>query len=88
MSDLDPYDRLRTLLAAEHQWPTMYTFKFIVPAERVDDVKKVLPPGSTTSRPSKAGRYIGLTASILMATPEKVIAIYRRAARIDGVISL
>lgn len=81
-------DRFRELLEDIHEWPTYYTFKFVVPKDQVAAVKALFNPGSTTSRPSKTGKYESLTAKVLMQTANDVIALYDKAAEIEGLIAL
>ncbi|MEZ4273625.1 MAG: DUF493 domain-containing protein [Myxococcota bacterium] len=82
------WQRFRELLGTEHEWPCRYTFKFVVPAAKSGDVKELFNPGSTTSRPSKNGNYVSLTAVVLMASPDDVITVYERASRIEGLLAL
>jgi uncharacterized protein len=81
-------DRFRELLLTEHTWPARYVFKFIVPARAVAEVHALFPAGAGRERPSSGGKYVSVTAEIVMNTPDDVIAIYERAAKIEGVVAL
>ena len=83
------WDRFRSLLDDQYDWPATYLFKFIVPKERVDDLRAVLGDDvPVTIRASSRGRYHSVTANIAMDSADDVISIYNAAAKVDGVVSL
>ena len=84
----DPFASLKARLDEEHVWPGVYTFKFIMKAELVDEFSQLLAGHHFTKRSSAAGRHIAITAELFMESSEEVIALYRRAAEFPGVISL
>jgi len=72
-----------------YDWPCAYLFKFIAPAERLEEVKDLFADASAVrTRASKKGHYVGVTAEVVMEGSDEVIALYRRAAEIDGVMPL
>ncbi len=71
-------EKLRRLLAEQHQWPSDYIFKFIVPQDRVKDVEETLPGHNIKKRASRQGKFIGLTVRIHMESADVVIAVYHR----------
>ncbi|MEQ9424444.1 MAG: DUF493 family protein [Cyclobacteriaceae bacterium] len=75
-------------LDEEHAFPEVYMFKFIVPSSAEQEVLDILPEGKTTSRASKQGTYISVTAELMMGTSDDVIAIYQKAHKIEGLIAL
>lgn len=81
------HERLKELLDSEHQWPTRYTFKFIVSAERLGEVVEVLGEGVEVKE-SKGGKYVSVTLHAHMESSDAVIDIYQRVSVIEGVISL
>lgn len=67
-------------------------FKFIVPAdnERVAQIQALFnsKTAQITTRPSKKGNYISLTAREVMVSADQVMKKYKKAAEIEGVIAL
>ncbi len=82
------FDRLRLLLDAQYEWPSLYTFKFIVPAAQATEVERLFPPGSSSRRASSKGNYITVSATLNVGSAESVIAMYEEAAQIEGLIAL
>ena len=81
-------ERFRGVLEENHEWPTMYTFKFIVPSDKVEEIKKILKSDEIIIRPSKKGNYFSFTCTKNMKSSDEIIAIYREASEIKGIISL
>jgi putative lipoic acid-binding regulatory protein len=88
----DKYAKLKEQLKEGFTWPSLYMFKFIVPADnkRVAQVEQLFntKEAQISMRTSSKGNFISLTAKELMLSPEKVIERYRQAENIEGVISL
>ena len=79
---------MKDLLDAHHKWPAPYTFKFIVPAEKIDAVRALFQDDPREERPSSNGRYVSLTVARSMASSDAVLAVYDEAAKIPGLIAL
>lgn len=85
------YTELEQKLKDFHKFPSTYLFKFIVPnnvhsfaqAEALFSDKAVV-----TTRESKTGKYISITAKEIILESPEVILIYREAENIEGLISL
>ena len=88
----DFYKRLEDNLALNTQWPAPYLYKFIVPsdAEKVAAIETVFENQSAkiSSRVSSKGSFTSISVSLVVKSPEAVIANYRAVAQIEGVISL
>jgi putative lipoic acid-binding regulatory protein len=93
MSDLPTIELLETT----HTFPAHYMFKVIGKAERgflartVAAVREELrmaedPPYH--SRDAVGGRHVSVTVQVMVDEPAEVIAIYRRLARLDGLVML
>lgn len=83
----DLYEKLKTL----DTWPHVYMFKFIVPSDnnRIARVQGLFDESAEIqTKESSAGKYTSITIRQVMLSPEMVIAIYREAAQIEGVMSL
>jgi len=86
-SEADP-DQFRRLLDEEHEWPSPYTFKFIVPLVRLDNLLLLLDGFELETRTSRNGNYVSLTLSPLMDSSEAVIQFYTSVSVIEGLVAL
>ncbi len=75
-------------LDEQHSFPTIYMFKFIVPSGKENQVIDLLPDGDVTSKPSREGNYVSVTARLMMPSSEDVIEIYNKTHGIEGLIAL
>lgn len=91
MKDED-IERMKAALNEYHKWPSLYMFKFIVPAdnEKLAQVQSLFnsKTAEVISRPSKKGNFYSITAKEVMMSAQKVIEKYEKAAKIEGLISL
>lgn len=76
------------MLDQEHQWPTWYLFKFIVPRGKEDEVIALFPEAETSVKASSKGKYRSVTAKMMMLSSSDVLDIYEKAGHIEGVIAL
>lgn len=87
----DFYSNLRQKLEESTTFPHVYMFKFIIPS---DNHKLALTEAlfgseaQVTTRPSKSNKYISVTAKEMMLSVEEIIAVYKKAESIEGIISL
>jgi len=75
-------------LEEQHAFPTVYMFKFIVPSGKESEIIGILPTGKITSKTSKKGNYISVTAELMMIESDHVIQIYEEAHKVNGLIAL
>ncbi len=75
-------------LEEQHAFPTIYMFKFIVPSGKESEVIGLLPGGRITSKTSKKGNYISITAELMIIDSDQVIEIYQEAHKVKGLIAL
>jgi putative lipoic acid-binding regulatory protein len=75
-------------LEVHYAWPSLYTFKFIVPIDREIAVKNLFPNHSTSRKLSKNGKYISITINMMMPSSDAVIEVYQKASIIEGIIAL
>jgi len=87
MPDAD-HSTFRENLEKSHQWPSLYMFKFIVPQGKEQDVKRLFPKNVLTEKPSRKGKYVSITAKVMIASTDHVIEIYEKANEIEGLIAL
>ena len=80
--------RFRQLLDEQNAWPAEYLFKFIVPSDRVEDVRRLFGQIPISIRESKRGRYMSVSATMLVHSSDEIEAVYRKAGEIPGLIAL
>jgi len=80
--------KFREKLDGHYAWPSLYTFKFIVPSGKEDEVKKLFPHHTSSEKLSKNGKYTSITINMMMPSSEAVIQVYEAASVIEGIIAL
>ena len=88
----DFYIKLKDSLEATTKFPSEYLYKFIVPSEgnhfiEVEDLFKNKLV-KISSKQSKTGKYVSVSIRIKLGSPDEVISYYRKAEKIEGIISL
>jgi putative lipoic acid-binding regulatory protein len=86
--DPDWINSFRTKLDQHHSWPSLYIFKFIVPKEKVEELKNLFPQHTTSEKASTKGNYVSVTMQVMLPSSNSVIEIYQLAAKIEGIIAL
>ncbi len=84
----DKFQKMKALLDDQHDFPCSYTFKFVVPADKIETLENLVKEGSQSRRPSSSGKYISLTIVMEVNSSEHVIEVYERVQVIEGLISL
>lgn len=83
-------ESFREKLESQHRFPGNYSFKFIVPHEKQQEVMNILPKqGSQTSfRESSNGKYVSITSVSTLNSSQEVLDVYMEANKIEGCIAL
>jgi len=84
------FDKLKIQLD-QQEWPRLYLFKFIAPSDnhKIALVTTMFDDKSDIKmRPSKKGNYTSISVKEVMMGADRVIEVYEKAAKIDGVIVL
>lgn len=82
------YTEFRKKLERSHSWPALYIFKFIVSSDKEEELTNLFPKNKVKMKSSKTGKYISLTAEIMIGSSDQVVAIYKKAHIIEGLIAL
>ncbi|MDF1672042.1 MAG: DUF493 family protein [Vicingaceae bacterium] len=85
------YISLKEKLEEQHKFPTLYMFKFIIPADnhRLALVEALFgPEAQVTTRQSSSNKFISISAKEVMITADSIIAVYKKAEQIEGIVSL
>lgn len=81
-------ESLREKLDQHYAWPALYTFKFIVPNGKEQEVISIFPQHTATQRASKNGKYTSITLQMMMPSSDSVISVYVATSTIEGIIAL
>ncbi|MDC1325343.1 DUF493 domain-containing protein [Ulvibacter sp.] len=86
------YDRLKTQLKQDSDWPSPYLFKFIVPS-KLDKIAEIEAAFDGTdakinTRDSSKGTYTSISIKVTMESADSIIAKYLEVSSVEGVISL
>ena len=83
----DFYSNFKNKLNEVEQFPTIYTFKFILPAEsnKIADAEKIFEHPSTkiNVKDSKTGKYNSLTIETFVNSADEVIEYYKKVSQLD-----
>ena len=85
------YTNLKSKLEEQFNWPQPYLFKFIIPSdnEKLALVQALFgAEAQVTTRQSKTNKFTSVSAKEVMMSPDEVVAIYKKAEGIEGIISL
>ncbi|MCD6066225.1 MAG: hypothetical protein K0S33_1051 [Bacteroidetes bacterium] len=85
------FENLRKKLETEHTFPTVYMFKFIVPADnrKIALVESLFnEEAEIHQKQSSKGSYFSLTAKQVVISVDDIIAIYEKASEIEGLMAL
>jgi len=81
-------EQFKATLDEHHDWPCDYTFKFIVPAKALAELKSMLEGIPHSEKDSKTGKYTSVSVTICASCSDEIVTIYQKAATIEGLISL
>jgi putative lipoic acid-binding regulatory protein len=86
--EADRLFKLKLVMDETVEFPTEYLFKFIVPAGVVHQIMLILHGMDIDERASSNGRFISVSARKVFENSDEIIAIYKSASVIQGIISL
>lgn len=85
------YADLELKLKDYHKFPSTYVFKFIVPnnEQELAEVESLFSEKAlVTTKESKTGKYVSFTGKEIILKSSEVIKVYKKAEKIQGLISL
>ncbi len=91
MNTDEQFEKLREQLNKEKDWPTIYMFKFIIPADnrKIALVEsKFSDEAIITQKESSTGKYMSITIKEAMLSADSIIDKYKEMEGIEGLISL
>lgn len=81
-------ESFKSKLEGHHRFPGEYSFKFIVPMAKKQQVLDLLPKSDIAFRESSSGNYVGITAKSTFRTSQEVLDVYIALGNVDGCIAL
>ena len=91
MNTDEQFEKLRAQLAKEKDWPTIYMFKFIIPADnrKISLVEsKFSDEAIISQKESTNGKYISITIKEAMLDADSIVNKYKEMDGIEGLIAL
>ncbi len=88
---MERFHSLKEKLNVYKNWPLVYMFKFIVPAEieKIAMVEALFNQDATIYRKeSKTGKFVSITAKQQMDNSDQIISIYKKAYSIERIVAL
>lgn len=79
---------LKAALDKTTEWPTVYTYKFIVPRASLNHLLALIDGNRYSSRESKTGKFVSVTMERVVTSSEDVIELYKRTAVVKGLMAL
>lgn len=87
----DKFQSLKDKLNEAGKWPRVYFFKFIIKADnqKLAQVEALFGTEADVKiKQSHKGNYLSISAKELMLDAESIIERYRKAEKIEGLLSL
>lgn len=93
MSDKNEfYSKLKVQLDDTTSFPADYLYKFIVPTSenQVNEVEDLFNNSGAVinTKKSKTGKYVSVSIILKIKSSDEVISYYKKAEKINGIISL
>ncbi|RBQ11966.1 DUF493 family protein [Pedobacter miscanthi] len=89
-ANTDIYVNLKEKLESVEKFPGVYNFKFIVTGglDKIQDLRAILPQDEFIEQSSKTGKYVSITVKKQVQNADEVIAVYKQAGNIKGIMML
>lgn len=91
MDKEEHFEKLRDLLNEEDNWPILYMFKFIIPADnhKIALVEaKFSDEAIISHKASSSGKYFSITVKEVMLDADSIIDKYKEMQGIEGLMAL
>lgn len=82
------FEKFKSLLDEQMNWPDYYSFKFVVKLEHRDNLLELLQEHTISEKSSKQGNYISITSRKLVHSSDDVVEVYQKVSTIEGILSL
>ena len=81
-------EKFKELLDSQNNWPAHYTFKFVIPKDKLNEIQEVFETDEISTRDSRKGNYVSITVTKYVISSDEIMNIYEETSEIDGLISL
>ena len=81
-------EKFKALLDDTHEYPSSYTFKFIVPTDQIKVLREIMGDAPYEEKPSRKGNYVSYTATKKVGSSQEILDIYANVSTIPGILSL
>ena len=81
-------EKFKNLLDGYHDFPCTYMFKFVMPQERVVELREVFENDEFQTRESRKGNYISVTIQKYVISSDEVLSLYEQCSEIEGLFPL
>ena len=81
-------EAFREKVESQHEFPGKYSFRFIVPKERKDELLSILPEAELSFKKSSGNKYVSVTAIATLLNSQGVIDVYYAANKVKGCMAL
>ncbi len=91
MNQAEQFEKLKDTLNKHINWPTVYMFKFIIPADnkKIALIQAKFSESAIISQHESAnGKYISITIKEVMLNADAIIDKYKEMKGMEGLISL
>lgn len=91
MNQDEQFEQLKGILSEDKNWPRVYMFKFIIPADshKIALVESKFSDEAIIShKESSTGKYFSITVKEAMLDADSIIAKYKEMKGIEGLIAL
>ncbi len=86
------YKNLKENLKRDTAFPSKYLYKFIIAADtdKINQIERIFDhTGAVINKSaSKTGKYISVSVLVTMKNADAIIAKYKEAEKVEGIISL
>ncbi len=86
------YTRFKEKLEKSQAWPGLYLFKFIMKTEHnhLETLQSYFKEKEAQwkSKSSSKKKFVSISIRVKMDSPEEVIALYKKASQLEGIIAL
>jgi len=90
MAEDNKYESLKKELEKSLSWPSVYMFKFIIPADNKNLAlvrSKFTDQSVVTQNESTNGKYISITVKEVMLSADSIIEKYKEMESIEGLMA-
>tara|TARA_Y100000817_G_C16783874_1_gene511804 strand:- start:314 stop:601 length:288 start_codon:yes stop_codon:yes gene_type:complete len=78
----------KNLLDGYHDFPCTYMFKFVMPQDRIEELREIFETDDFETKESSKGKYISVTIQKYVISSDEVMSLYEQCSEIKGLFPL